>query len=154
MSLESPAGRRTRRGWPGSTRRLWVLGTLAVLALCAGCSPGPSVSVSPEAVVEAYITALNDRDRAAVEDLIEPEHTARNMVAEQLIDDRGGRHVSVANIMVQQHFGPYHATAQVTGTDAEGLYQEQLYLSRRGDRWYLTMGRTGADGSDATADTE
>ncbi|MFF3730057.1 hypothetical protein ACFYXM_06980 [Streptomyces sp. NPDC002476] len=123
-------------------RRYFVGVTLAALLALAGCDSGDSESKASgdRETVEAYITALNERDTRALLKLDGATGAAAERDAEKVIEEKGGRGLKVDDIQINYDLGPYVGSARITAKDSKGAdYSENLTITRDGGKWHLTI---------------
>ena len=89
------------------------------LALVAGCAPSAQTrgSESKEALVEAYLTALQAGDSNAMLSLVKPGVEAQAEVADAIRKD-GGRPLKDVTVSYLDEFGGVYIVATVSGTNA------------------------------------
>ena len=152
-SLDQSRPTRTR----GSTRtgrrltRVWVLVCAAALVLSAGCSGGVERGrETKEAVVQAYLTALQAKDSKALLALVSPQVDAQADVT-RVIQADGGKPLKEVEVSYRDDFGGIYVVATVTGRVATGdsPFQTMIPISRVGDRCYLALGQAPPTGSEA-----
>ncbi|MDK0520697.1 hypothetical protein [Streptomyces sp. ML-6] len=123
-------------------RRYFAGVALAALLGVAGCSGDgsePKTSGDRE-TVEAYITALNERDTDALLKLDGATGPAAERDAGKIIEEKGGRGLKVEDIRIDYDFGPDVGSAKITAKDSKGAdYRESLTITRDDGRWYLTV---------------
>jgi hypothetical protein len=123
-------------------RRYFAGVALAALLGLAGCNGGDSEpkAGSDRETVEAYITALNERDTDALLKLDGATGPAAERDAEKVIKEKGGRGLKVDAIRIDYDLGPDVGSAKITAKDDKGAdYSESLTITRDGGKWYLTV---------------
>ncbi|MFE7621427.1 hypothetical protein [Streptomyces sp. NPDC057496] len=123
-------------------RRYFVGFTLAALLGLAGCGNGdsePKASGDRE-TVEAYITALNERDTEALLELDGATGPTAERDAEKIVEEKGGRGLKIEDIRIDYDFGPDAGSAKIIAKDSKGAdYRESLTITRDDGKWYLTV---------------
>lgn len=130
----------------------WLLAALVALALVAGCAPGAETRgrESKEALVEAYLTALQAGDSNAMLSLVNPRVEARAEVADA-IRKNGGRPLKDVTVTYLDEFGGVYIVATVNGTNAGdgSRLQVTIPIGRDNRRYYLALGQATPTGSEA-----
>ncbi|MGW7365592.1 hypothetical protein ACWGI8_19655 [Streptomyces sp. NPDC054841] len=123
-------------------RRYFAGVTLAALLALTGCDSGDSGSKASgdRETVEAYITALNDRDTGALLKLDGATGADAQRDAQKIIKEKGGRGLKVEDIQITYDLGPDVGSAKITARDSKGAdYSESLTITRDGGSWHLTI---------------
>ncbi|MFF2406255.1 hypothetical protein [Streptomyces sp. NPDC058092] len=123
-------------------RRYFAGVTLAALLGLAGCDSGDSEprASSDRETVEAYITALNERDTDALLKLDGATGPAAERDAEKVIKEKGGRGLKIDDIRINYDLGPDVGSAKITAKDSKDAdYNESLTITRDGGEWHLTI---------------
>lgn len=122
----------------------WVLVgvvVLAIAAIVALLAFNDSHPESPEELLDAYISALNNDDRDAMVELIHRDVEATKEISEKLAKF-GGQNIEVTDVDIKiTGLGGDVAEVKVTGRGDGGPYAESLHFS--GDEfgdWYLDLG--------------
>lgn len=130
----------------------WLLAAVVALALVAGCAPGAETRgrESKEALVEAYLTALQAGDSNAMLSLVNPRVEARAEVADA-IRKNGGRPLKDVTVTYLDEFGGVYIVATVNGTNAGdgSRLQVTIPMGRDNRRYYLALGQATPTGSEA-----
>lgn len=130
----------------------WLLAAVVALALVAGCAPGAETRgrESKEALVEAYLTALQAGDSNAMLSLVNPRVEARAEVADA-IRKNGGRPLKGVTVTYLDEFGGVYIVATVNGTNAGdgSRLQVTIPMGRDNRRYYLALGQATPTGSEA-----
>jgi len=125
---------------------------VVVVALAAGCAAGAETrgSESKEALVEAYLTALQAGDSNTMLALVDPRVEARVEVADA-IRKNGSRRVKDVTVSYLDEFGGAYVVATVNGTNAGDGSRLQLTVPIGHDngRYYLALGQAAPTGSEA-----
>jgi hypothetical protein len=125
---------------------------VVAIALVAGCAPGAETrgSESKEALVEAYLTALQAGDSNAMLSLVSPRVEARAEVADA-IRQNGGRPLRDVTVSYLDEFGGVYIVATVTATNLGDGSRLQLAIpmGRDNGRYYLALGQAPPTGSEA-----
>ena len=144
-------GRRLKDGrGPGVKSRL--VAAVVTVALVAGCAQGAETrgSESKEALVEAYLTALQAGDSNAMLSLVKPGVEAQVEVADAIRKD-GGRPLRDVAVSYLDEFGGVYVVATANATsvgDGSGL-QVTIPMSRDNGRYYLALGQAPPTGNEA-----
>jgi hypothetical protein len=132
--------------------RSWLVAALVAVALVAGCAPGAETrgSESKEALVEAYLTALQAGDSSAMLSLVSPRVEAQVEVADAIRED-GGRPLKDVTVSYLDEFGGVYIVATVTATNLGDGSRLQLAIpmGRDNGRYYLALGQAPPTGSEA-----
>lgn len=123
----------------------------AALVLSAGCSGGVERGrETKEAVVQAYLTALQAKDSKALLALVSPQVDAQADVT-RVIQADGGKPLKGVEVSYRDDFGGIYVVTTVTGrvTTGDSPFQTRIPISRVGDRYYLALGQTPPTGSEA-----
>ena len=122
------------------------------VALVAGCAPSAQTrgSESKEALVEAYLTALQAGDSNTMLSLVSPRVEARAEVADA-IRKNGSRQLKDVTVSYLDEFGGVYIVATVNGTNAGDGSKLQLTIpmGRDNGRYYLALGQAPPTGSEA-----
>ena len=122
----------------------WLVAAVVALALVAGCAPSTQTrgSESKEALVEAYLTALQAGDSTAMLSLVSPRVEARTEVADA-IRKNGSRQLRDVTVSYLDEFGGVYIVATVNGTNAGDGSKLQLTIpmGRDNGRYYLALGQ-------------
>lgn len=130
----------------------WLVAAVVALALVAGCAPSAQTrgSESKEALVEAYLTALQAGDSNAMLSLVKPGVEAQVEVADAIRKD-GSRPLKDVTVSYLDEFGGVYIVATVNGTNADdgSTLQLTIPMSRDNGRYYLALGQAPPTGSEA-----
>ncbi len=130
----------------------WLVAAVVAVALIAGCAPGAETrgSESKEALVEAYLTALQAGDSNAMLSLVNPRVEAQAEVADA-IRKNGSRQLKDVTVSYLDEFGGVYIVATVNGTNAGDGSKLQLTIpmGRDNGRYYLALGQAAPTGSEA-----
>lgn len=111
---------------------------VAVLALLTGCSKAGSAE--PEGMVDQYITALNDKNSKALEDLVDRRESASRKAAfvKAKLDKFGGDGIKVTKVVSGDGTEMSTiCTMDLTGTrNGADPYSDVIVLRYNG-RWFL-----------------
>ncbi|MEM8533107.1 MAG: hypothetical protein AAGF95_19840 [Chloroflexota bacterium] len=131
-------------------------GTLLSIVALVLVQPIRSVYDQPEALVQAYLNALEQRDRQQIETLLAPQHHFQPEL-EQTLQTYGGLPLEHVRLSYVQTESPFFVTAELRAesTDATGatvVVHDTLHLQKQpiehplslffGPRysWFLVMG--------------
>jgi hypothetical protein len=132
--------------------RSWLAAAVLAAALVAGCAPTAQThgSESKEALVEAYLTALQAGDSSAMLSLVGPRVEARPEVADA-IRKNGSRPLRDVTVSYLDEFGGVYIVATVNGTNAGdgSTLQLTIPMGRDNGRYYLALGQAPPTGSEA-----
>jgi hypothetical protein len=130
----------------------WLVAALVAVALVAGCAPGAQTrgSESKEALVDAYLTALQAGDSNAMLSLVSPRVEARAEVADA-IRKNGSRQLKDVTVSYLDEFGGVYIVATVNGTNAGDGSRLQVTIPMSSDngRYYLALGQAAPTGNEA-----
>ena len=130
----------------------WLAAAVVAVALVAGCAPSSQTrgSESKEALVEAYLTALQAGDSNAMLSLVKPGVEAQVEVADAIRKD-GGRPLRDVTLSYLDEFGGVYIVATVNGTNAGdgSTLQLTIGMGRDNGRYYLALGQAPPTGSEA-----
>ena len=130
----------------------WLVAAVVVVALAAGCAAGAETrgSESKEALVEAYLTALQAGDSNAMLLLVSPRVEARAEVSDAIRKD-GSRPLKDVTVSYLDEFGGVYIVATVNGTNAGDGSKLQLTIpmGRDNGRYYLALGQAPPTGGEA-----
>jgi hypothetical protein len=130
----------------------WLAAAVVAVALVAGCAPGAEMRgrESKEALVEAYLTALQAGDSNTMLALVSPRVEARAEVADA-IRKNGSRQLKDVTVSYLDEFGGVYIVATVNGTNAGDGSRLQLTVPIGHDngRYYLALGQAAPTGSEA-----
>jgi hypothetical protein len=130
----------------------WLVAAVVAVALVAGCAPSAETRgrESKEALVEAYLTALQASDSNAMLALVSPRVEARAEVADAILKN-GGRPLRDVTVSYLDEFGGVYIVATVNGTNAGDGSRLQLTIpmGRDSGRYYLALGQAAPTGSEA-----
>lgn len=130
----------------------WVAAVVIAVALVAGCGPGAQArgGESKEAMVEAYLAALQAADSNSMLMLVKPGVDAQADVADA-IRTAGGRPLTGVTVSYLDEFGGTYIVATVGCTsvgDASSL-QFTIPMTRDNGRYYLALGQAAPKGNEA-----
>ena len=132
--------------------RSWLAAAVIAVALVAGCAPSTQTrgSESKEALVEAYLTALQAGDSNAMLSLVKPGVEAR-VEAADAIRKNGSRQLKDVTVSYLDEFGGIYIVATVIGTNAGdgSTLQLTIPMGRDNGRYYLGLGHAPPTGSEA-----
>ena len=130
----------------------WLAAAVLALALVAGCAPSAQTrgSESKEALVEAYLTALQAGDSNAMLSLVKPGVEAQLEVADAIRKD-GSRPLRDVTVSYLDEFGGVYIVATVSGTNAGdgSTLQLTIPMSHDNGRYYLALGQAPPTGNEA-----
>jgi hypothetical protein len=130
----------------------WLVAAVVAVALVAGCAPSAETRgrESKEALVEAYLTALQASDSNAMLSLVSPRVEARAEVADAILKN-GSRPLRDVTVSYLDEFGGVYIVATVNGTNAGDGSRLQLTIpmGRDSGRYYLALGQAAPTGSEA-----
>ena len=132
--------------------RSWLAAAVIAVALVAGCAPSTQTrgSESKEALVEAYLTALQAGDSNAMLSLVKPGVEAR-VEAADAIRKNGSRQLKDVTVSYLDEFGGIYIVATVISTNAGdgSTLQLTIPMGRDNGRYYLGLGHAPPTGSEA-----
>ncbi len=130
----------------------WLVATLFVPVLVAGCLSGAETGgrESKEALVQAYLTALQAGDSNAMLSLVNPRVEAQEEVA-GAIRKNGGQSLKDFTVSYLDEFGGIYIVATVDCANAGDGSELQLTIpmSRDNGRYYLALGQAAPTRSEA-----
>jgi len=130
----------------------WLAAAVVAVALVAGCAPSTQTrgSESKEALVEAYLTALQAGDSNAMLSLVKPGVEAQLEVADAIRKD-GSRPLRDVTVSYLDEFGGVYIVATVSGTNAGdgSTLQLTIPMSHDNGRYYLALGQAPPTGNEA-----
>ncbi|GAA2205767.1 hypothetical protein GCM10009850_012250 [Nonomuraea monospora] len=136
---------------PGRVFGVILAGCLA-LGGCAGAEPETGAP-DPRTAVDVYVRGLNDNDYEAIARLAPPLNDPSEAIRGRLAA-YGGKGITLATVDISSEITPKVAKARLEGAGAGGRYAETLLMERKGERWYIALGRNPALPSDrVTAST-
>ncbi|MFE3455855.1 hypothetical protein ACFXJ8_43840 [Nonomuraea sp. NPDC059194] len=107
----------------------------------AGCSTDPeSGAADPRAAVDAYIAGLNTSDYQSIARLAPPLNDPSADIRKRLAA-YGGKDIKLTAVDIRSEITPKAALARLDGIGKAGKYSETLSLERKGDRWFIALGR-------------
>ncbi|MGW6058115.1 hypothetical protein [Streptomyces sp. NPDC055189] len=124
-------------------RRYPVGVALAAMSLSA-CGTEESTARAEEGArtaVESYVEALNTRD---ADRLIEvggvPDDARARREARRMLEDRGGRQLSITDVRVDLDMGPDVGSAKLAAEEKSGKQLSDTFtVVRRDGTWHLTV---------------
>ena len=129
----------------------WLVAAVVAVGLVAGCAPSSQTrgSGSKEALVEAYLTALQAGDSNPMLSLVKPGVEARVEVADA-IRKNGSRPLKDVTVSYLDEFGGIYIVATVSGTNAGdgSTLQLTIPMGRDNGRYYLALGQAPPTGSE------
>ena len=130
----------------------WLVAAVVAVALIAGCAPSAQTrgSESKEALVEAYLTALQAGESSAMLSLVKPGVEARVEVADA-IRKNGSRPLRDVTMSYLDEFGGIYIEATVNGTSTGdgSTLQLTIPMGHENGRYYLALGHAPPTGSEA-----
>jgi hypothetical protein len=130
----------------------WLVAAVVAVALVAGCVPSAETRgrESKEALVEAYLTALQAGDSNAMLSLVNSRVEAPVEVADA-IRKNGSRPLRDVTVSYLDEFGGVYIVATVNGTNAGdgSSLQVTIPMGRDNGRYYLALGQAAPTGSEA-----
>jgi hypothetical protein len=139
---------------------LRLLIAAAVVLTAAACSQPQPATLGPtplqglasrDAVVQAYLDGLAQRDAAAIAKLVPATVDARQDIAAAL-GRYGGLRFADKTITYLDEFGGIYAVATVIGTGADDSLRHEVKVpvARVNGRYFLALGQAGPTGSEAS----
>ncbi|TWP49126.1 hypothetical protein FKR81_26020 [Lentzea tibetensis] len=129
---------RKRNGGQGVNRPARFAYLIAAALVTTGCAGSDQGAENERGAVDAYISALNNRDAAALERIAQ---SPVQFDYATFVSNKGGRGISVDTVDITKDFGPVMANAHVVGVDTNKQpYDERLVLKKVDDKWFVTMG--------------
>jgi hypothetical protein len=133
-------------------KRSWIIGLAAVLTVAIGCTSVDSGRgrETRETLVQAYLTALQAGDQAAMLALVNPRVEASAEVA-ATIAQGGGKPLKDVAVSYVDEFGGTYIVATVIGkVAADGSpFRATVPMGRENGRYYLALGQAKPTGSEA-----
>lgn len=132
----------------------WLLAAVIAVVLVAACTPSAEGRgrKSKEALVDAYLVALEASDSQAMLALTNPRVEARAEV-DDVIRMHGGQQLKNVTVsyLLDVDLGGSPIAATVNGTDASDGSPVELTIpiGRADDRYYLALGQAKPSGSEA-----
>lgn len=149
----SPATRERRASWNTRTIPACLLAVVLAVVLVGACSAGTDGRgrASTEALVDAYLVALQAGDSEAMLSLTSPSVDARAEV-DTVIRKNGGHQLTDVTVgPVVDDFGGAYVVATVSGTNASDGARIELTIpmGRDGGQYYLALGQAAPSGNEA-----
>jgi hypothetical protein len=130
----------------------WLVAAVVAVALVAGCVPSAETRgrESKEALVEAYLTALQAGDSNAMLSLVNSRVEAPVEVADA-IRKNGSRPLRDVTVSYLDEFGGVYIVATVNGTNVGdgSRLQVAIPMGRDNGCYYLALGQAAPTGSEA-----
>jgi len=116
-----------------------VITIAAVVIVVLVSTRGPHGAASPQAAVDAYVSALRDNDSGRLKDLADPDHDPSQEIKNRLTQ-LGGDSLSSVSTSIGSTESDFTKPVYLTGVLNGQPYTDTLWLYRHGSRWFIALG--------------